>query len=233
MSLTSFIKGSKEYRDLVRENFVKPKFNAGTLIAEPKTSNYGLVGTAFDYLLRFRIEQENKCESTPWIASMLEHSPSEEKIISEARLLFDLYLKTGKMDNALIESAIKLATIDNVIRSGQGSDQIGIVDPLDLVDLSNLYKLIDADKFKPKQSCYLNPTFGMASELVNGADADVIIDDALIDIKTTIKANFERSYFEQLIGYFLLHIIDCEHRNVDVPSESLVSTFLVTAVCFL
>jgi hypothetical protein len=221
MSLTSFIKGSQEYRDLIRQNLAKPKFNAGSMRAEPKTLNYGLVGTAFDYLLRFKIERENKCETTPWIASRLEHYPLEEKIIFEARSLLSKYLKTGKMTDALMESALKLATIDNVVRSGQGADQIGIVDPLDLVDLSNLYGLIDAGKFKSKQFCYLNPTFGMALELVNGADADLIIDDALIDIKTTIKPDFTRPYFEQLIGYYLLHVIDCEHRNVPVSIQKL------------
>jgi len=220
MSLTSFIKGSQDYRDLIRNSFVKPKFNAGSLIAEPSTVNYGLVGTAFDYLLRFKIERENKCETRPWIASILKHSSLAE-INIEARARLNLYLKTGKMTKTLMASALKLATIDNVFRSGQSADQIGIVNPLDLVDLANLYKLIDADKFKSKKSCYLNPTFGIGSELVNDADADLIIDGALIDIKTTIKSDFKREYFEQLIGYFLLHIIDCEHRNVPVSIRKL------------
>lgn len=221
ISLTTFIKESKDYRDLVRQNFVKPKFNAGPLIAVPQTINYGLVGTAFDYLLRFTIERKNKCETMPWIASRLKHLPLEGKINFDARTRLNLYLKTGKMTNALMESALSLATIDNVVRSGQGSDQIGIVNPLNLVDLSNLYELIDADKFKAKQTCYLNPTFGIGSELVNDADADLIIDNALIDIKTTKNPNFARPYFEQLIGYFLLHVIDCEHRNVPVYINKL------------
>lgn len=233
MSLTSFIKGSKEYRDLIRNNFIKPKFSAGPLLADPKRLNYGLVGTAFDYLLRFKIERENKCETTPWVASRLEHYSLEGKIISEARSLLSLYLKTGKMTDALKESALKLATIDNVVRSGQGADQIGIIDPLDLADLTNLYGLIDAGKFKSKQFCYLNPTFGMALELVNGADADLIIDDALIDIKTTIKPDFTRPYFEQLIGYYLLHVIDCEHRNVPVSIRKLSIYFSRQGCLFL
>lgn len=221
MSLTSFIKASKDYRDLIRDNFIKPKFNAGPLIAEPKTQNYGLVGTAFDYLLRFKIERKNKCKAMPWIASTPKQIPLAEEINVEARTLLNLYLKTGKMTKALMESALKLATIDNVVRSGQGADMVGSINPLDLEDLSNLYKLIDADKFKSRQSCYLNPTFGIGSELVAGADADLIIDGALIDVKTTIKPDFTRSYFEQLIGYFLLHIIDCEDRNVPVSIKKL------------
>ncbi|OIQ72020.1 hypothetical protein GALL_463610 [mine drainage metagenome] len=215
------------------------------LIAEPKTLNYGLVGTAFDYRLRFRIERENKCDTRPWIASlwsgssfvaqselseagldidinyMSERSSSIEDINSEARTLLDLYLKTGNMTDALIESALKLATIDIVFRSGRYEDQIGIVNPLDIADLSNLFELIDADKFKSNQSCYLNPTFGIGSELVNGADADLIIDGALIDIKTTKKSDFSWAYFDQLVGYLLLHAIDCEHQNIPRSIERL------------
>lgn len=87
MSLTLFIKASKDYRDLIRDSFVKPKFNAGPLIAEPQTSNYGLVGTAFDYLLRFKIERENVCKKSPWVASKFKQFPLEGKINSEAQSL--------------------------------------------------------------------------------------------------------------------------------------------------
>ena len=243
MSLTSFIEGSTEYKDLVRNNFAKPKFNAGPLIVEPQTKNYGLVGTAFDYLLRFKIERENESGTRPWIASSLgnpsfsadselpearldididyvsKRAASVTKINTEARTLHEVYLKTGSMTDALIESALKLATIDIVFRTGRYDDHIGIVDPLDVADLSNLYQLIDDSKFKSSQTCYLNPTFGIGSELVNGADADLIIDGALIDIKTTKKSDFSWAYFDQLVGYFLLHAIDCEHRNVPISIQ--------------
>jgi len=45
------------------------------------------------------------------------------------------------------------------------------------------------------------------SMLVGGADADFVIDDKLIDIKTTKKLELKLNDFCQVIGYLLLHII--------------------------
>jgi hypothetical protein len=45
---------------------------AGEMVAEPKSQNYALVGTAFDYLLRFHLERINKIYSitrVKWIAA--------------------------------------------------------------------------------------------------------------------------------------------------------------------
>ena len=38
-------------------------------------------------------------------------------------------------------------------------------------------------------------------------DADLIIDDTLIDIKTTKNLKFERDHYDQLIGYYILNKI--------------------------
>jgi hypothetical protein len=40
--------------------------------------------------------------------------------------------------------------------------------------------------------------------LVGGADGDLIIDDTLVDVKTTKHLTFEREFFNQLIGYYVL-----------------------------
>jgi len=42
---------------------------------------------------------------------------------------------------------------------------------------------------------------------LGGADADLVIDDKLIDIKTTKKLQMNRNYFNQLIGYYTLYRI--------------------------
>ena len=61
--------------------------------------------------------------------------------------------------------------------------------------------------FKAKKLCLLNPTFGKASKLVGGADADLIIDDMLIEIKTTKRVRLLQDTFHQLMGYYSLHRI--------------------------
>ncbi len=48
----------------------------------------------------------------------------------------------------------------------------------------------------------------MASKLVGEADGDLLIDDLLIDVKTTKELSLEREAFNQLIGYYSLYKID-------------------------
>lgn len=56
----------------------------------------------------------------------------------------------------------------------------------------------------------LNPTFD-GSEDIGGADADFILGDVLIDIKTSIKPAINANYLWQLLGYVLLDYSDCYH----------------------
>jgi hypothetical protein len=68
--------------------------------------------------------------------------------------------------------------------------------------------IVDANLFKSSGVVLLNPTFGLASALVGGADGDLLIDDLLIDVKTTKELSLEREAFNQLIGYYTLYTID-------------------------
>ncbi|HEY9245715.1 MAG TPA: hypothetical protein VIO11_02605, partial [Candidatus Methanoperedens sp.] len=71
-------------------------------------------------------------------------------------------------------------------------------------DLKKLISIVNPDSFKARDLCMLNPTFGEGSKLVGGADADLLIDDTLIDIKTTKSLELSRDTFNQLVGYYIL-----------------------------
>lgn len=43
--------------------------------------------------------------------------------------------------------------------------------------------------------------------MVGGADADLVIDDTIIDIKTTKKLKLQTEAFHQILGYYVLHEI--------------------------
>ena len=43
--------------------------------------------------------------------------------------------------------------------------------------------------------------------MVGGADADLLVDDTLIDLKTTKELEFSAETFRQLMGYYVLHEI--------------------------
>ena len=112
------------------------------------------------------------------------------------------------MTDDLIKSTIYLAKLDSIYRAGYIKKNFEYVDKNDIKDLKNLISLINQKEFKPNNNCILNPTFGNASIMVGGADADLVIDEMLIDIKTTKIFQMKREYYDQLIGYYTLYRID-------------------------
>ncbi len=58
----------------------------------------------------------------------------------------------------------------------------------------------------------LNPTFAGSPD-VGGADADMVIDGCLIDIKATVRPSLEPEHLYQLAGYLLLDYTDRYHIN--------------------
>ena len=225
MSLTSLIREDKYLRYKIRDDFrlsgLRLKFEkTRPLLAPPKTTHSHLVGTAFDYLLRFYLEKLNGLpyqRENPWVAeeatyllrsyrisTQYEHSL---KIIKKVKALRNKFNQTGRLSRELIRQTLRMSYIDPVLRSGRGVEYIGTdADQLDIEDIEKQFSLIDDKLFKSQKRCLLNPKFGKGS-LVGGADADLIIDDKLIDVKTTKKLELPLNDFCQIIGYLLLHRI--------------------------
>jgi hypothetical protein len=251
MSLTSFLE-RKDVRDRFRQEFAMPGMKVKReLLAPPLSNRYSLVGTAFDYLVRFYVERLNPYAITRrWIAeqvlldlswmpiwrhnsqsdttvygfswmpqedfikdkrgTILRFSDLEKKIrqiVERARVDYADFLSSGRITDELVESALLLAQVDTIFRAKVVDKNLGDVHKEDIEDLSKLISLIDLQFFKASRLCLLNPTFGDASLLVGGADADLVIDDAIIDIKTTKNFGLDREDFNQLMGYFVLHEI--------------------------
>ncbi|WP_411824659.1 hypothetical protein [Leptospira sp. 'Mane'] len=224
MSLSAHLKNENIKK--LFSNFVTiPKIKSDMPIkAEPLTKRYGIVGTAFDYLLRFVIERTNlNSISQTWTAqvcanSFFERNEKAKKIaisiIENALNSKTQFIKSGKITNDLIVASINLAYIDTIFRSRKIElvdsfiNDVSNPDEKDIQDIKNLYSLIEIKMFKSKSICVLNPTFGKASELVQGADADLFIDNTLIDIKTVKNMALTSEYIYQLVGYFLLSKID-------------------------
>ena len=75
MSLTSILsysnKGFKPFRDFLTDSFPTPRFKSIEIIkSETLTTNYMIVGTAFDYLFKFCLEKEfgSKVFTSNWVA---------------------------------------------------------------------------------------------------------------------------------------------------------------------
>lgn len=70
--------------------------------------------------------------------------------------------------------------------------------------MRKLLSLASSIDFRAQHVCVLNPRFGEGSRLIRGADADLLIDGTLIEIKTTKKMELAREHFNQLIGYLAM-----------------------------
>jgi hypothetical protein len=233
MSLTSFLE-LKDVREKFRQGFVKPRLpKERELLAPPLSSRYSLVGTAFDYLLRFYVQRLNpKAKQSGWVAEdglqKLEMQ-AEEKIVYDAdadellfpnhngslrtgqrvlkrgRAEYDRYMAFGKITDSLLKAVIGLAQLDVVFRSGFVDESLGLAHAEDIRDLRNLISLVKPNEFSARRICLLNPEFGIGSRLIGGADADLFIDGMLIDIKTRKNVELKREDWNQLLGYLALH----------------------------
>ena len=212
MSLTRFLK-NKDVKELLFDNFEKPKGKIGNIKITSNTKNPALVGTAFDYLMRFCLKYYNQnSEDREWIAErscdILDLFPIEgmiaQDIIKFAKDSYLGYLVDGKITEELLKSTLLLAQLDVFFRSAYIVENMGSVDDADIQELKNLINLVNFDDFKAESYCLLNPTFGEASNLVRGADADLVIDNKLIDIKTVSSNYVTSKMFHQIIGYYLL-----------------------------
>jgi len=222
MSLTSFLEENADVRARFLAQFKKPEFRIRSpLLAPPRTKSFGLAGTAFDYLLRFCIQRLNTgTHATGWIAESglaaiyANGSPvvanKAKRLLNEAKRRHRAFLRSTRTrpPRALIEAAVGLAHLDNVFRVGIVDPRMFRPVPSALVkDLQVMLSLVQPQMFRSDRRCILNPTFGRGSQLVGGADADLIIDDTLIDVKTSKHLMFDREFFNQLAGYYVLSCI--------------------------
>lgn len=241
MSLTSFLK-IREVKAKFKETFKKPSNKLeGEILAVPQTTNYSLVGTAFDYLMRFILKYHNSNAITfPWVAEQVLVYLDDILIIGDTREELDImsefvesvpsvinYAKdehkkfnvTGEVSERVLHACILLAQTDVYFRTGKPPKNYGMVEEDDVADLFELMNAIKVEDFIAKEHMLLNPTFGEASKLVGGADADIIMDGVLIDIKTTKNLTIKREHFNQLIGYYILTrigVIDGIEENPEI-----------------
>lgn len=221
MSLTSFIT-EKDVKAKLCEIFPSPPIRLEQRsVIEPLTNHYTLVGTAFDYLLRFSLQRLHvHAVVKPWIAELAavqsyyalagiygeERAEQAVDIVEEAKQHHIQYLQTGILTQGLLCSALLLAQIDPFFRAGKLYEPFGVIDSRDSDDLEHLFAIIPFDRFSSRSVCLLDPTFG-SSHLVGGADVDLVLDEAMIDIKTTKFLQVKREYIDQLLGYYMLYCI--------------------------
>ena len=153
--------------------------------------------------------------------------------ITGARHLGERFVRTGEMTGGLAHDLLKISNLDVLHRTMRanfqppGADAI-FVEPIpeqEIDDLLALYRAIPEDLFRGER-IWLNPDLSILNRdisppprrIVRGgvkADADLIVDDLLVDIKTSRKGmtpTLPLQDFCQLMSYFALTELAGTHR---------------------
>lgn len=226
MSLTHFVG-----RPAIREAFkmlavcdtAKPTTVGRAVLVPSRGAHAGAIGTAFDYLARFSLARSLHglpvvLHERPWIAEegmaaigffcRRKEAVQWRRLMDEARAEVADYVGGGPRRERLGELAQHLAHADLLVRSPQAFSA-------DFQPKANatteLFHLLDqfersCGELMPEHFCALNPCF-VASHYVGGADADLIVDERLVEFKTTINLNSVRPHLLQLAGYAALQHI--------------------------
>ncbi|MDA7959497.1 MAG: hypothetical protein MPJ08_02055 [Nitrosopumilus sp.] len=236
MSLTSFIK-LPDVAARLSDTFPLPAGRPdGPMLAEPRTRRYTMIGTAFDYLLRFYIEMSHGLPRRYWIAEIpfcniradmdgepefytagqtsdMTEYPESVAFLEEARRNYRSYRENGTMEDGLVHSAIRLAQIDPLYRAHMSPEHLPI-DADDVADLRRLLAVAVDTGYFARGSITTNPNFGMYSQLVGGADADLFMDGLIVDIKTTKTLKLTRPHYNQIVGYYILDMLENKGRGM-------------------
>lgn len=209
-------------RNLFNTTFAFGPLQTSARIAAPPTDDSRQsVGTAFDYLARFWLKRRHPdAEVHPWNAIfgavMLGERAAADpqrfglaqaarESLASAVSEYKAYADTGDPTDGLLRAALGLADLDVVYRAGVTAG-VGVEpQPGDMADLRGLWKVMESGDLRSLgDPVHLNPNFGDASALVHGADADVMADGILVEIKTDRKPTFNQRHFRQLAGYATL-----------------------------
>jgi hypothetical protein len=195
------------------------------LLVPPRTAHYSLVGTAFDYALRFELQRRNPhAIASLWVAegavaripeaADLAKLPKRQakllekqgtNILEDAHEFVSAYLSSAEPDVLrLAAHALLLAKLDNVFRALALDASLFQIDPEDSRDVATLMSVVPYEKLSHPRTMLLNPGFGIFSYIVGGADADLVCGDLLVEVKTTKNLEIKPEAVRQLLVYLML-----------------------------
>lgn len=230
MSITGLVTKRTPIRDRLAADFPKPKQRLTAQLLVP-SSGYspGIVGTAYDYLLRFHLlrampfatgEQWVADKALKSIGTLATHRKilvgeewryadhieyRMERVISRSRRSLRTFLSGTRLSTRMIESAINLAHCDLYHRIRRLDKRFEKPLKRQVKELRNLINATNLDQFTSAKLCLLNPSFGEGSMMFGGADADLLIDNLLIDVKTSATLRVRVEDWRQLICYAALN----------------------------
>ncbi len=130
-------------------------------------------------------------------------SPEDERILARYCIGLALFEQAFRVGRIPLGSPLIFPSPIETLSELLARIQRSWVD--DLCALS--YAFYDSQGELLSQPSVLNPIFDGSSD-VGGADADLIVDGCLVDIKATIRPKLSASWLYQLLGYVLLDYSD-------------------------
>ncbi|MBO5336777.1 MAG: helix-turn-helix transcriptional regulator [Lachnospiraceae bacterium] len=197
-----------------------------------------VVGTAFDYIARWivakNVSRNREAAYEDLIAerglAACAYAAKEKKIdlvkkYKDAILMCKEFVEGERTINEIIKVSVFCAKLEHahrmVIRPFDVDIEYILSCEEEIVkDLDNLVKVFE-QKFvisgliTNESKIVYNPTFGGASVICGGADADIYIDGTLYDFKCTKKTGYAWNESAQLLGYFLLDVIAKKYKDSD------------------
>lgn len=234
ISLTSFL-SENEALSVVNANFTNPVKRTGAkLLVEPtkgKGVDFGAVGTAYDYWLRCELRKSDPDIYTTFLGyrkcvSRYGDSPKVTKLLKRHTEFLSGPLSSN---DSLLEACLFIAKFETEYRSGYPVETFD-VKPQNIEELKRIAEATKLDLFQKKE-IVINPTFAVkGSKLFIQADGDIVLDNVLVDLKTSSQITLKDN-LRQLIGYWVLNLlrgspIDIQRLGVYYPRFNYFVDFL-------
>lgn len=225
MSLTSFLQRPEVKSRFLRAGVVADKSLRMTLAVRPMSDDRSLIGLAFGCLMRLLLQRLNRIDhESIWVgpnafAQLLATSDLRNQRLTERLVAMhgfavsttEQYVNDGALTEDLLRATIYMAYLERAFRTGRYElppDWLEKEYRAEIEELRELYYLIPSDALRATRQCVLNPSFGPASWMMGGADADFVVDDAIIECKTTASSKLDENSLNQVLAYYLLALLN-------------------------
>jgi hypothetical protein len=213
VSLTSILNLPK-VREATRPLLKKPG-QPRLALRVPPSENPQRVGAALDYAVRFGLAARGWASAKATIAEQaIDRMPKytdNDGILEEARSRIARALEVlralqpdAPLSSDAAAACLNLAGMDVVYRAGRMDQVRQEATKAEIRDMVALWEIVPWSSFRSTIRLLLNPTFREGSTLVGGADADLIVDGCLVDIKTRKDNTLDLHTLRQLVGYSVL-----------------------------
>lgn len=213
MSLTNVLE-LPAVREALGERVRRPALPAVPVRVAPVKGAESRVGIGIDLLIRAALHAEGWAERPDYgvrrALSVLARRPEPGVDLRQAQAraaAAETSLGTQpprRFSREAAEAALILGGYDVLLRAGRADHLFREPSASEVDELAALFEIVPWEAFRPKRRLVLGPSFGEGSRALRGADADLVRDDAVIEIKTIAEASVPMSALRQGVCYALL-----------------------------